>query len=210
MKINGEAPGVMAEDAKRLGALLVHNSADYVFDGRKDAPNPLSVYGRTKLAGQEAIRASSARHLFLHTSWVYGMRGRNSLLNILRLVHEREELLIVADQFGAPTWRRMIAKVTAAILARIAGGRTAPESFDTCHLTAASASCWHEFAPAICEFAGKREAFMLGRVEPIAIAGYPIPTVRPGNWRMCLDNIERAFGLDLPSWEHCLQPCREQ
>lgn len=125
MQVNGVAPGIMAEEAKRLDALLVHYSTDYVFDGTKqgayveeDVPNPLSVYGKTKLAGEQAIQATGAKHLILRTSWVYGARGKNFLLTILRLAKERPELKIVDDQIGAPTWSRMIAEATAQILAQ--------------------------------------------------------------------------------------------
>ena len=216
MKINGEAPGVMAEEAKRLGALLVHYSTDYVFDGRKDtpyteedAPNPLSVYGRTKLAGEEAIRASSARHLILRTSWVYGMRGRNFLLTILRLAREREELRIVADQFGAPTWSRMIAEVTSAVLARMAGGGSVSAISGTYHLTASGSTSWHGFTEAVIEGAVRAWGFepATRRVLPIATSDYPTAAVRPANSRMSCARLRRDFDVWLPDWSECLQLC---
>jgi dTDP-4-dehydrorhamnose reductase len=130
MAINGTAPGILAAEARRLGAWVVHFSTDYVFDGRKsgayteqDAPNPLNVYGRTKLAGERAVQAAGAKHLILRTSWVYGATGKNFLVTIRRLAAERDELKIVDDQFGAPTWCRDIATGTAAILARVAQSR---------------------------------------------------------------------------------------
>jgi len=216
MKINGEAPGVIAEEAKRLGALLVHYSTDYVFDGRKDtpyteedAPNPLSVYGRTKLAGEEAIRASGARHLILRTSWVYGMRGRNFLLTILRLAREREELRIVADQFGAPTWSRMIAEVTSAVLARMVGGGSVSAISGTYHLTASGSTSWHGFTEAVIE--GAVRAWGLEpatrRVLRIATSDYPTPAARPANSRMSCARLRRDFDVWLPDWSECLQLC---
>ena len=126
MRINGEAPGIIAEEAKRVGAGVVHFSTDYVFDGCKasayvedDVPNPINVYGHTKLAGEQAIEASGAAHLILRTSWVYGMRGKNFLLTMLRLAEQRDELRVVADQFGTPTWSRTIADTTASILTQL-------------------------------------------------------------------------------------------
>nr|WP_255210519.1 dTDP-4-dehydrorhamnose reductase [Methylogaea oryzae] len=125
MAINGIAPGILAEEARRLGAGLIHYSTDYVFDGAKqgeyaedDTPNPVSVYGQTKLAGERAVSSSGAEHLIFRTSWVYGLRGRNFLLTMLRLARERAELRVVADQVGAPTWSRMIAEATAIVVAR--------------------------------------------------------------------------------------------
>jgi dTDP-4-dehydrorhamnose reductase len=216
MKINGEAPGVMAEEAKRLGALLVHYSTDYVFDGRKDspyteddAPNPLSVYGRTKLAGEMAVRASGARHLILRTSWVYGMRGRNFLLTILRLAREREELRIVADQFGAPTWSRMSAETTAAILARVGTGGSAATDSGIYHLTASGSTSWHGFTAAIIEGAARAWGFepTTRRVLPIATTDYPTPAARPANSRMSCNRLGADFGVRLPDWAECLALC---
>ena len=125
MAVNGVAPGIIAEEAKRLGAALIHYSTDYVFDGTKaepytedDVPKPINVYGKTKLAGEQAVQAIGVPHLIFRTSWVYGMRGKNFLLTILRMAKEKDELRIVDDQFGAPTWSRMIAETTAQVLAQ--------------------------------------------------------------------------------------------
>ena len=156
MKINGDAPGLLAEEARRLDSLLVHYSTDYVFDGKKqgcysenDPTRPQNVYGKTKLAGEEAIRASGAKHLIFRTSWVYSMRGRNFLLTVLRLAQEREELKVIDDQIGAPTWCRMIAEATSLAIARFQGDLSG-----TYHMTAGGSTSWHGFAAAILELSG--------------------------------------------------------
>ncbi len=152
--INGDAPAVIAEEAKKIGAFLIHYGTDYVFDGTKRSPyseddstNPLSVYGRTKLAGEEAIRASGVPHLILRTAWVYATSGKNFLLTILRLASSREELRIVNDQFGAPTWARSIAEATARLIS--APASYLAERTGTYHLTAAGVTTWYEFTVAI-------------------------------------------------------------
>src|SRR6185312_11795614 len=155
-----EAPAVMAEEAKEIGALLVHYSTDYVFDGTKhspyeedDPPNPLGVYGKTKLEGERAIRETGAQHLIFRTAWVYATRGRNFLLTVLRLASQREELRIVNDQFGAPTWSRDIARATTSILERQsrerAGVPSVTEVSGTYHMTAAGVATWFGFAQAV-------------------------------------------------------------
>ena len=151
MAVNGTAPGLLAEEAKRIGAAIIHYSTDYVFDGAKttpyteeDAPNPLNVYGRTKLAGEQAVQAAGVPHLILRTSWVYGMRGKNFLLTILRLAREREELKIVDDQIGAPTWSRTIAEATAQILT--SGAWPVSGASGIYHLTASGSTSWYGFA----------------------------------------------------------------
>jgi len=153
--INAEAPALMAEEAKRIGAAMVHYSTDYVFDGCKNAPyeeddlpNPINAYGRTKLAGEEGIRASGAPHLIFRTAWVYATRGRNFLLTILRLATQREELRVVRDQIGAPTWSHEIARATAEVLGRLMGegdiASALARSGGTYHMTAAGVTNWHE------------------------------------------------------------------
>ncbi len=162
MRINGEAPGVMAEEAKKLGAAMIHYSTDYVFDGSKTTPYvetdptcPINVYGATKLAGEQAIQAAGIPHLILRTSWVYGMRGKNFLLTMLRLAQERDELRIVADQHGAPTWCRTIADTTAHIVAQAKGAQHAQdwwqERSGIYHLTAQGQTTWYGFTQAILE-----------------------------------------------------------
>ncbi len=211
MAINGIAPGIMAEEAKRLGAEMVHYSTDYVFDGAKDSPyleqdlpNPLGVYGKTKLAGEEAIRASGVPHLILRTSWVYGMRGRNFLLTILRLAKERDELKIVADQIGAPTWSRMIAEASAQILAR--HGTSLSDVSGLYHLTAGGRTSWHGFTQAILEHTRSGEQ-ALPRLIPIATPEYPLPAPRPLYSLLANDKLFNTFGIGLPSWDASLALC---
>jgi dTDP-4-dehydrorhamnose reductase len=209
MAINGTAPGILAEEALRLGALLVHYSTDYVFDGAKrepydenDAPNPLNVYGRTKLAGERAVRASGARHLILRTSWVYGARGNNFLLTISRLAAERDELKVVDDQIGAPTWCRDIATATAAILAR---RQDKAGTFDGIYnLSAHGSTSWHGFAAEILAHAAAKPK---ARLAPIPTSGYPSAAARPLNSVLSHDKVKNTFGVDLPDWRAGLAAC---
>ena len=207
MAINGIAPGIFAEEAKRIGALLVHYSTDYVFDGEKDgpyvetdAPNPLSVYGASKLAGERAIAASGADHLIFRTSWVYANRGKNFLLTILRLAKEKPELRVVADQFGAPTWARDIATATALVLARRPAGAEIWSGIY--HLTAAGRTTWHGFAQKIVELAG-----LSTPVAAIPVSEYPTPARRPRNSVLDHSKAESSFGLKLPSWDAAASRC---
>lgn len=215
--INADAPGLLGEEAKRLGALIVHYSTDYVFDGRKagaysedDAPNPLNVYGRSKLAGERVLIASGARHLIFRTSWVFGAHGGNFVKTILRLAAERDTLRVVADQFGAPTSAALIADVTAQILGqyvRACRPASADFAFGLYHLVAAGRTSWHEYAQEIV-----RAALAAGRplrlrpedVQAIATADYPLPATRPAN--SCLDTakLRKTFGLVLPDWRQGL------
>jgi len=198
--INGVAPGVLADEAKRLGALLVHYSTDYVFDGTKegayvedDATNPLSVYGRSKLEGERAIQASGCRQVILRTSWVYSGRGHNFLLTMLRLGAERPELRVVGDQRGAPTWARDIAEATVQLLPG------PPEGLF--HLTAAGATTWYDFA---CEI--MRQAGLTPVIRRIRSAEYATAARRPAN--SILDNARlRATGFVMPAWEASLRRC---
>ena len=209
--INAQAPAVLAELAARRGVPLVHFSTDYVFDGAKatayledDVANPLNVYGRSKWAGEVAVRQANARHLILRTSWVYGLRGRNFLLTMLRLMRERPELKIVADQIGAPTWSRLIAEATAQILVQCLAGGRSEGAWGTYHLSSAGDTSWHGFAEAIAEQAG-----ITPRPELTAIptSAYPTPAQRPAN--SCLSNAKLAstFGLALPDWRDALTLC---
>lgn len=209
--VNGTAPGVMAEEAKRLGAIMVHYSTDYVFDGSKakpytedDAPCPLNVYGRTKLAGEDAVRAVGVPHLILRTSWVYGARGRNFLLTIRRLAQEREELKIVADQIGAPTWSRLIAEATAQIVAQRLS--RLQELQGTYNFTAGGNTSWHGFATAIVE---KNGVAKQPRLLPIPSSEYPLPAARPKNSVLSNDKLHRDFGLAMPDWLNGLNLCLE-
>lgn len=234
MAINGIAPGIMAEEAKRLGAAMVHYSTDYVFDGIKtspytegDIPKPISVYGKTKLAGEQVIQAVDIPYLIFRTSWVYGLRGKNFLLTILRLAKERDELRIVDDQIGAPTWSRMIAEATAIILAQCiyppfekkGGEGFVPELSDhggLYHLTASGRTSWHGFTKAILEsmpLQGVHSSFIthhpLPKLIPITTSEYPLPAPRPQNSVLSNTRCNQAFGVVLPAWEASLTLCME-
>jgi dTDP-4-dehydrorhamnose reductase len=209
-RINAEAPGVMAAEAQRLGAAIVHYSTDYVFDGNKAGPyletdptGPLNVYGRSKLAGEQAIAASGARHLILRTSWVYGMRGKNFLLTMMRLAREREQLQVVADQHGAPTWSRSIADTTALILAQAQAlqGDWWERNSGIYHLSAQGQTTWHGFTEAIVAAIGAP-----CRVAPIASAAYPVAATRPANSVLCSDKLMQRF-CKLPRWNDALSLC---
>ncbi|SAK71716.1 dTDP-4-dehydrorhamnose reductase [Caballeronia fortuita] len=213
MRANGEAPGVLAEEAKRLGAALVHYSTDYVFDGTKDgayveddAVNPQNVYGKSKLAGEQAIAASGCDHLIFRTSWVYGARGKNFLLTMLRLGAERDELSVVADQIGAPTWANTIAALTAHVLAQ--GVRADRDWWEQksgiYHLSASGSTSWHGFAEAI--FA-KSSLAKKPAVKPIPASAYPTPASRPANSRMSQRKLFDAFGIEPPDWADALDLC---
>ncbi|MGX4640645.1 dTDP-4-dehydrorhamnose reductase [Massilia sp. SYSU DXS3249] len=213
MRINAEAPGLMAEEAKRLGAALIHYSTDYVFDGTKpgaytedDLPCPVNVYGKTKLAGEQAIAASGATHLILRTSWVYGMRGKNFLLTMRRLAAERDELRVVADQHGAPTWCRTIADVTANILAQSQAGGAGwlRERAGLYHLTAQGRTSWHGFAE---ELLAHPSVPRKPVVVPIPASAYPVPAPRPANSSLSCERLMRTF-CTLPDWREALRLCQ--
>lgn len=216
MLINGIAPGVMAEEAKKINAVMIHYSTDYVFDGTKTAPyvetdptNPANVYGRTKLAGEQAIQAMDIPHLILRTSWVYGMRGKNFLLTMLRLAQEREELRIVADQHGAPTWCRTIADTTAHIVAQASGAQQQrdwwQERSGIYNLTALGQTTWFGFTQAILENAAfaKKPALV-----PIATEDYPLPAKRPTYSRLSCERLIDTF-CELPEWSAALRLCQK-
>lgn len=216
MRINAEAPGVLAEEAKRRNAVLIHYSTDYVFDGVKegayveeDAPNPHSMYGQSKRMGECAITEVGGAHLILRTSWVYGQRGKNFLLTMRRLAAERSELQIVDDQMGAPTWAVTIAALTAQIIAQGIAASRSEEMWwrrhtGIYHLSAAGATSWYGFAQAI--FALAPPASM-PQLMPIRTEHYPRPAKRPANSRLCTDKLAHAFGLQMPDWREALQLC---
>jgi dTDP-4-dehydrorhamnose reductase len=231
LAVNAKAPRVLAEEAKKIGAVLVHFSTDYIFDGSKNAPyvetdppNPLNAYGRSKLAGEEAIRNSGAAHLIFRTSWVYATHGRNFLLTILRLATEREELKIVADQVGAPTCALDLAEATTKIFAgMIADDKSQfafPEAGGIYHMTAAGQTSWYEFAKAILEEAGrapqdlpwlasatKGRPLIARRVVPISTEEFHSPTSRPAYSVLSNARVNQAFGIALPDWRFELQSC---
>ena len=226
--INAIAPGILAEQAKQVGAALIHYSTDYVFDGTKttpyeedDAPNPLGAYGRTKLEGEQAIRDSGVAHLIFRTAWVYSTRGKNFLLTILRLATQREELRIVNDQIGAPTLSPELAEATAKVLSQLPAMKNASmdESLaglgGTYHMTAGGATNWYEFATTILDDAsasiqGKKRAWLLTalngaplvtrRVVPITTAEYPTPARRPPYSVLSNERLAKTFGIRLPDW----------
>ena len=209
--INAIAPGVFAEEAAALGIPLIHYSTDYVFDGRKPAPyteddatNPLGVYGKSKLAGELAIAASGAQHLILRTSWVYSTHGKNFLLTMQRLLQERSELRVVADQVGAPTWAGTIAQSTRALIERWQSGDAA--AWGTYHLTASGETSWFGFTQAI---AGHLTAQgkACATLEPIPASAYPTPAARPQNSRLDCSKLAREWGVAQPDWEAALSAC---
>lgn len=211
MAINGDAPGVLAEEAKRIGALLVHYSTDYVFDGTKDTPyteedipNPLNVYGRTKLAGEQAIQAIDSNYLIFRTSWVYGARGKNFYLTMLRLAREQEEIRVVDDQIGAPTWCRMIAESTALILSQ---GINRSEGFHSYfekrkgifHMTAGGQTSWYGFAKHIIDNISP-EGKKVKRVIPIETKDYLYQAERPLYSVLSNHNINSSFRIVQIDW----------
>jgi dTDP-4-dehydrorhamnose reductase len=198
--LNAVAPGILAEEARRQDALLVHYSTDYVFDGAKatpyvedDATNPPNVYGASKLAGERAIAATGCRHLILRTSWVYGPRGSNFMLTMLRLARERAELRVVDDQIGAPTSSSAIARATGAALARAI---RSPELAGLYHLTAANETSWCGFARAILQHAG-----VATPVVPIRTEEYPTAARRPRNSRLDCSRLRSVLGVTLAPWQ---------
>ena len=217
MKINGDAPRILAEEAALRNAALIHYSTDYVFDGRKAEPYreedetaPINTYGQTKLAGEQGVMAAKAAHLVFRTSWVYGSRGSNFLLTMLRLAKERKELKVVDDQVGAPTSARLIAEATAvAIAASFANGVLDLDHFRQTgglyHLTAAGRTTWYGFAQAILR---KREG--VAKVLPIPTSGYPTPARRPLNSLLDNGKLQKQFGFSLPDWKVGLQLCMEE
>jgi dTDP-4-dehydrorhamnose reductase len=212
MAINGAAPGVIGDEARRLGAAVVHYSTDFIFDGNASRPyleedpaHPLSAYGRTKLAGEQALQQAGAAILILRTGWVYGCRGRNFLLTIQRLARERDLLRIVDDQIGTPTWSRLLAEATGQILA------SGVDDFSTHlrerggvhHLSCAGQTSWFGFARRILALSSTEKASRV-RVEPIKSSEYPSPATRPAFSVLDNTKVGATFGIHLPDWEHAL------
>jgi len=215
MQINGIAPGILAEEAKTCGALMVHYSTDYVFDGTKttpyletDLPNPLGAYGRSKLAGDDAIRAVAGVHLIFRLCWVYGARGQNFMLTMLRLAREREKLRVVSDQNGCPTWSRMIAETTALALKQVAAASDRSAFTGTYHVASSGVTSWHGFAQTIINLM-PAEGKKCSVVEAISTAEYPTPAKRPAYSVLACDKLQRTFGLHLPDWEESLKQVLE-
>jgi dTDP-4-dehydrorhamnose reductase len=222
--VNGEAPGILAREGKKFGAAIVHFSTDYVFDGSKkspyletDLPNPVNVYGQSKLAGELTVQGSGAPYLILRTAWVYSRRGRNFALTILRLSTEKEELRVVCDQIGAPTLSREVAAGTVRILQQIGNHGLAADSFSRFsgiyHITAGGETSWFEFAKAILHESSEipQEApwitaatggrpRLARRVTPISTGQYPTPARRPAYSVLSNVRLREAFGFQLPAW----------
>jgi dTDP-4-dehydrorhamnose reductase len=216
MAVNGIAPGILAEEASKLDALLVHYSTDYVFDGSKvgayvedDATHPLGVYGKTKLAGEQAIRTVGCKHLIFRTSWVYGARGKNFLLTMLRLARERSELRVVNDQMGSPTWCRSLGEMTAQILAQLyaptADKNRVEQVSGIYHMTSQGEVSWHGFTAEIL-----RLAELHPKLLEIPSSEYPTPAARPMNSVMSNDKLKNVFGVNAGSWRQNLLLCMDE
>ena len=218
--INAIAPGVIGEAARAIGAVVVHYSTDYVFDGtgegayrESDTPNPQSVYGRTKLAGEQALQASGADHLIFRTSWVFGAHGGNFAKTMLRLAGERDVLKVVADQYGAPTPAALLADATAQVLGRLQREGRHGFPFGLYHLVADGVTTWHAYAQAVVSAAaaaGKPLKIAAADIEAIPTSAYPVPAPRPANSRLNTDQFRQAFGLRLPPWEEGLAHVLQQ
>jgi dTDP-4-dehydrorhamnose reductase len=210
--VNAWSPRVLGEEAQATGALLVHYSTDYVFDGSRrgaytesDPTHPLSVYGRSKLDGENGLARACRRHLILRTSWVYGAHGTNFLKTMLRLAAERESLKVVADQTGAPTGAALIADTTASLLQALKQARPDDLRFGCYHLTASGSTSWQGYAQYVIGQAAARGASLKCRPEavlPIATHEYPVAATRPANSVLSTAKLRDTFGLSLPDWRH--------
>jgi dTDP-4-dehydrorhamnose reductase len=213
MAINGIAPGAIAQEAKRVGAAMIHYSTDYVFDGSKatpyteqDQPDPQNIYGKTKLAGEQAIASVGVPHLILRTSWVYGLRGKNFLLTMLRLAQEQEEIRVVDDQIGSPTWSRIIAEVTAQIVSQSPHNVSdfLANKSGIYNLTASGQTSWYGFAKAILAD-NIKQSRKLQRLIAITTEEYPTAASRPAYSLLDSAKLSNTFGLVLPDWERSLE-----
>ncbi|MEW5785461.1 MAG: dTDP-4-dehydrorhamnose reductase [Bacillota bacterium] len=213
MAVNGIAPGVLADEAARLGAVMVHYSTDYIFDGKKglpyleeDTPNPINVYGKTKLAGEWAIRETGASHLIFRTSWVYGLRGKNFLLTILRLAREKEELNVVQDQVGTPNWCATLAEATAGVLMSEHNSIIKDKSLSGVYnLSSSGETSWFEFARQILAADPRKEEQACRKINPITTAQYPTTAKRPLYSVLGTHKIQSTFGVKIGSWDDCLR-----
>ncbi len=208
--INATGPAILAEETAKLGAGMIHYSTDYVYNGTGTRPweetdpvAPLNAYGRTKLEGDQAIAAANPKHLIFRLSWVYGARGSNFMLTMLKLARQKESLSVVDDQIGAPTWSRQIAEATALAIARWEG------QSGVYHLPQAGFNSWYDFAKAIFELDPKKSEQVLKEVKPVHADAYPTKARRPTNSRMCGDKLERDFGIRLPHWKDSLAQVME-
>ncbi len=211
--VNAEAPRIMAEESLRLNALFVHYSTDYVFDGSKpgpwvetDAPNPLGVYGATKLAGEQAVESVSGKTLIFRTSWVYGSHGKNFLLTMLKLGQERDQLSIVDDQVGAPTTSSELAAATHSIVNGILGGKFGESASwsGLYHMTCSGSTSWFGFAEAIFTRASQLMGAKTPELTPILTSAYPTAAKRPLNSVLSNEKLKKRFGVELASWDSAL------
>ena len=217
MQINGIASGVLAKEAQKLGALLIHYSTDYVYDGTKDgiyvetdSTNPVNYYGLSKLAGEQAIQASNVDYLILRTSWIYGARGKNFLLTMWRLMRERETLNVIDDQHGAPTWSRLIAEVTAHIVKQaIFERKVTTFTSGIYHLTSSGETTWYGFALKIAELTSEKYDLKIKKIEKIPTSQYPTVIKRPHNSRISTQALSERFSLTLRAWDEVLSLCLE-
>ncbi|MBJ2162716.1 dTDP-4-dehydrorhamnose reductase [Acidovorax sp. IB03] len=206
--LNATTPGVLAREAAALGAWLVHYSTDYVFDGsgtrpwvETDTPAPLSVYGRTKLEGEQLVQQSGAKHLILRTSWVYAARGGNFAKTMLRLAQERERLTVIDDQWGAPTGAELLADVTAHAIRHL---QQRPQDAGLYHLVAGGEVTWNGYAKFVIEHASKAQSaikIIAKEIAPVPTSAFPTPAVRPHNSRLNTTKLQTTFGLTLPHWQ---------
>ena len=211
-KLNATTPGLIAQEAAKLNALLVHYSTDYVFDGSGDKPwsetdatGPLSVYGSTKLEGEDLIRASGAKHIILRTSWVYAARGGNFAKTMLRLAQERDRLTVINDQFGAPTGADLLADVTAHAIRHLANK---PEDGGLYHCVAGGVTTWFDYAKFVIEQAQKIKPELQIKatdIAPVPTSAFPTLAKRPNNSRLNTAKLQHTFGLSLPHWQHGVQ-----
>lgn len=220
MAVNAVAPGVLGEEAHRLGAPVIHFSTDYVFDGEKgapyvedDAPQPQSVYGRSKLLGEIALRHACPKYLILRTSWVFGAHGQNFAKTMLRLAQERSELRVVSDQIGAPTSAALLADLTAHLVRQLQQSDHASFPFGLYHVTASGETSWHAYARYVLEQAtikGYELRTSPDRVMPITTDAYPTLAKRPRDSRLDSSRFKRSFALELPHWEQGLNHILQQ
>jgi len=216
MRINGVAPGILAEEANRLGATFIHYSTDYVFDGmarqpyrEDDATAPQNVYGRTKLAGEQAASSMARRYAVFRTSWLYSNRRHNFLLTMLRLAGERDELRVVVDQIGSPTWVRSVSETTCQCVFSGAGDGSLCIESGIYHLTAGGHTSWHGFATAILE-AMPGELRRASCVVPIQSSELATAARRPSYSVLALDKLEAALSVTIPAWQEQLAACMDE
>ena len=213
-RVNAESPRALAEEASRLNIPLIHYSTDYVFDGKstrpyreEDDPAPLNVYGRSKLDGERNVQEYAERHLIFRTSWVFGMRGKNFLTTMLRLFQEREEIQVVDDQIGAPTWSRMIAEASAIIIGQMISRGDDEFRWGLYHLAASGKTTWYDLACSIYGLSGEKNDPLI--IKPVSSDKYPVLAKRPENSQLDSQKTRSIWGISLPDWEYSLQQCLE-